>query len=327
MAENDFDSMFAEASAEVEAGGGVSGESKKQNAVIHLGDGEVIDPQASDDEGLDLDGGDDSDVDEEDTEDDSDDESFSDETSDDDEDEPLKFDLQSHANELVTIKVNGEELSVPLSEVANGYMRQADYTRKTQEIAELRKAAEWGKQMRDALLEDPEGLINSLAQAMNVQVNATADAESNYETDDPELAPLANRLKELEAENKRLAQFVDAQRQEAIDREVRAELEAVKAKYPDFDPHEVLPIAIQRQLGIEEAYLLVSAKKGVEARKTQTEVSQKVTDTASKEIKKRKANQAISKGAKRNAPELEPAIKGDSFADMFSYALLEGKKK
>lgn len=41
-----------------------------------------------------------------------------------------------------TVPVNGEEVSVTLSELLAGYSRQADYTRKTQAAAEIRKAAE-----------------------------------------------------------------------------------------------------------------------------------------------------------------------------------------
>jgi hypothetical protein len=43
---------------------------------------------------------------------------------------------------VFTIKVDGKEIEVPLSELKNGYQRQADYTRKTMEVAEARKTAE-----------------------------------------------------------------------------------------------------------------------------------------------------------------------------------------
>jgi hypothetical protein len=42
----------------------------------------------------------------------------------------------------VTIKIDGKEVEVTLDELKNGYQRQADYTRKTMEAAEQRKAAE-----------------------------------------------------------------------------------------------------------------------------------------------------------------------------------------
>ena len=41
-----------------------------------------------------------------------------------------------------TIKVDGEEHEVTLDELRNGYQRQADYTRKSQSLAEQRKAYE-----------------------------------------------------------------------------------------------------------------------------------------------------------------------------------------
>jgi hypothetical protein len=40
------------------------------------------------------------------------------------------------------VKVNGEELQVPLSELLKGYSRHSDYTRKTQEVAAERAATE-----------------------------------------------------------------------------------------------------------------------------------------------------------------------------------------
>lgn len=42
--------------------------------------------------------------------------------------------------ELYTVKVQGQEMQVPLNELLNGYMRNADYTRKSQALAEERRA-------------------------------------------------------------------------------------------------------------------------------------------------------------------------------------------
>lgn len=41
---------------------------------------------------------------------------------------------------LITVKINGKEEQIPLSELKNGHLRMSDYTRKTQEVAEQRKA-------------------------------------------------------------------------------------------------------------------------------------------------------------------------------------------
>lgn len=49
---------------------------------------------------------------------------------------------QDDDDPLVTIKIDGKEVEVKLSELKNGYQRQADYTRKTMEVSEQRKQAE-----------------------------------------------------------------------------------------------------------------------------------------------------------------------------------------
>lgn len=72
------------------------------------GEEEIEDPDAEDDEEAEAD-----------AEDDGEDE---------DEDDPL-----------VTVKIDGEEQEVKLSELKNGYQRQADYTRKTQELSRQRQ--------------------------------------------------------------------------------------------------------------------------------------------------------------------------------------------
>jgi hypothetical protein len=46
------------------------------------------------------------------------------------------------ASQTFRVKVDGEEIEVPLDELLKGYSRTADYTRKTQAIAEARKQAE-----------------------------------------------------------------------------------------------------------------------------------------------------------------------------------------
>ncbi len=56
--------------------------------------------------------------------------------------ETPEAEVEAEDDPLITIKVNGEEIQVPLSELKNGYQRQSDYTKKTMEAAEQRKAAE-----------------------------------------------------------------------------------------------------------------------------------------------------------------------------------------
>ena len=53
-----------------------------------------------------------------------------------------EFDVVAEEDLKYTIKVDGEELEVGIDELKNGYQRQADYTRKSQALAEQRKETE-----------------------------------------------------------------------------------------------------------------------------------------------------------------------------------------
>jgi hypothetical protein len=323
---SDFESMFNESVTEVENGGGESGESRKQNAKIHKGDGEVDDPQlilnAEDDKDWvgGEDEGDDEDGESDESESDDEDAPSEDE---DDTDTPAEFDLASHKDELVTVKVNGEELSVPLGELAAGYMRQADYTRKTQQVAELKAAADWGKQMRDALLEDPQGVINGLAASFGLSGVTTEDAETY--PDDPELAPIVSELQSTKAELREVKQFMEQQRLAAVDQTVKAEVKAMAEKYDDWADvsKEVLQIVIDRggQMEIEEAYFIHRGRSGRTAPKVNPAKAAKVAEG---EAKKRNLKKPVTTG-KRNAEESGPSLKGDSFADMLEQGLASVK--
>ena len=58
--------------------------------------------------------------------------------------QPAQLDLEAHKDELVQVKIDGELVTKRLGDVVGGYMRLADYTRKTQELAEQRRRVEQG---------------------------------------------------------------------------------------------------------------------------------------------------------------------------------------
>lgn len=70
-----------------------------------------------------------------------------------------------------TVKVDGEEAQVSLEELQNGYQRQADYTRKTQEIAAERERLQQAERIVSALEADPEATLHTLARSFNVELN------------------------------------------------------------------------------------------------------------------------------------------------------------
>lgn len=65
------------------------------------------------------------------------------------------------------VDINGT--SVPLAELKNGYLRQSDYTQKTQELAELRKDATDALTLWKALQSDPQGTLRRLNSKAGIQ--------------------------------------------------------------------------------------------------------------------------------------------------------------
>lgn len=105
----------------------------------------------------------------------------------------------------------GEEVEVTLDEMRRGYLRQSDYTRKTQEVAEARRRLNALEQLADALENDPKGTLQALQTAFAEQ----ADAD-----DLEELDPVEARLRAHDA-------FI--QRQEAEARQAQIIAEATQA--------------------------------------------------------------------------------------------------
>ena len=70
-------------------------------------------------------------------------EEFEEESDDESEEESdEESEVEEEVEELHTVTINGEEHQVPLEELVKGYSRHADYTKKTQEVAEYRRGAE-----------------------------------------------------------------------------------------------------------------------------------------------------------------------------------------
>jgi len=119
----------------VEGGDQDTVEVLSRNANVHLGD----------DDGFTLDASDDSEVDEDlDIDDDGADAEDDGEVVEDATDE---FDFDSIKDKSVKVTVNGETFEVPLAELRNGYMRQSDYTRKTQQVAADADTIRWAREM------------------------------------------------------------------------------------------------------------------------------------------------------------------------------------
>lgn len=146
--------------------------------------------------------------------------------------------VDEYQNYQVPIKIDGQESYVPLSEAISGYQRQADYTRKTQELAEQREQMQFAAALQSALERDPAATIDLLARHYGISRQAAADMVNGYEDSYEELDPVEQRYKALD---ERIAAFEE---QQAV-AQVEKEISRLQAKYQDFDSSEVVNAALR----------------------------------------------------------------------------------
>ena len=88
-----------------------------------------------------------------------------------------------------TIKVDGEEIEVGIDELKNGYQRQADYTRKSQALAEQRKETEAIQSERQKLEQERQMYANGLQMLQEQQSSKLQEFENvdwtALKTEDP----------------------------------------------------------------------------------------------------------------------------------------------
>ena len=142
------------------------------------------------------------------------------------------------------VKVGKEEVEVPLDELLKGYSRTADYTRKTQEIADQRKAVEAEK----AKIEEASKLRDTYAQRLGIieqmlkQQDSGEDLASLKETDPigyaVKVAEQAEREKQLSAvraEQQRIAQQQQSEQQERLKAHLANEAQKLAEAIPEMN--------------------------------------------------------------------------------------------
>ena len=144
-----------------------------------------------------------------------------------------------------TVKVDGEEQQVSLEELQQGYQRQADYTRKTQEIAAERDRLQQAEAIVSALEHDPEGTLQTLAHSFNV---APITGQQVSDDEYAEVDPTQQKLAELEHKIARQEQMERVQR-------VEREVSTLQEKYGEFNREELLNHALKNGIpNLEAAY-------------------------------------------------------------------------
>lgn len=172
------------------------------------------------------------------------------------------FNVDEYANYRVKLPVAGEEVEVELSEALAGYQRQADYTRKTQELAEQRKQVQFAAAIQQALENDPAATIQLLVEHYGINGQQAPDEEELY------LDPSERQLRELES---RVRSFEEQQAMQQLERTIGS----LQQKYgEDFDANEVVAAALASgNDDLEAVYKMIAFDRLVAKQQVQSQVA------------------------------------------------------
>ena len=142
--------------------------------------------------------------------------------------------------EVYTVKVDGKEIDVTLDELQKGYSRTQDYTRKTQQIAETRKAVEAEASAIRAEREQYAQLLGALKQQLE-STEAPVDMDRLYNEDPIEwvrqsevMRQKQDKLAAIQSEQQRLSQLTAQQRAQEMQAHLATQQEALIQAVPEW---------------------------------------------------------------------------------------------
>ena len=187
------------------------------------------------------------------------------------------FDYTEVVDKVIKLQVDGQEVMVPLKEALSGYQRQADYTRKTQELAEQRKQVQFASALAESLAKDPASTLQALQQHYGLgALIQDQQVEEEY------LDPSEKQLQQLE---QRIATF---EQQKAMD-DLTKTIDSLQGKYgDDFDADEVVAKALATgSTDLEAVFKQINFDK---VYSTASEAKKKLTEEQSRVGAKRSAS-------------------------------------
>lgn len=200
------------------------------------------------------------------------------------------------AEDTYAVRIDGQEVELPVSELTKGYLRQADYTRKTQALAQRSAAVQEAELLLQHLDQDPARTLAILAHHYKVDLEGIDPDEIK------EPSPEQTRIQELETWQQT---EVRRQREAAVD----AEVARLHRDYGAFDDDELYAFAVEHGVGHLETALRAMAfdRNGTTPR-----------------VDKRKvAAQAGGSGHSATVRPKTPVTKIESFQDAYAAAKAE----
>lgn len=141
------------------------------------------------------------------------------------------------------VKASGEEIEVTLDDLIKGYQREADYTKKTQTLAEQRKQVEAERQVIEQAKSQRDqyqerlAMIESALRTYAPQENLEALKETDpigYAVKVAEQTQREKQLQSVQMERARIAQQQQAEQQQNLQNHLKAESEKLTSVIPEL---------------------------------------------------------------------------------------------
>lgn len=168
------------------------------------------------------------------------DDELSDETTEEQSELDEETEEEEKPTEVYTVKVDGKEVEVTLDELQKGYSRTQDYTRKTQQIAETKRAVEAEASAIRAEREQYAQLLGALKQQLE-STEAPVDMDRLYNEDPIEwvrqsevMRQKQDKLAAIQSEQQRLSQLTAQQRAQEMQAHLATQQEALIQAVPEW---------------------------------------------------------------------------------------------
>jgi hypothetical protein len=218
------------------------------------------------------------------------------------------FTWDEYADRPVKLNIAGEEIDVPLKEALAGYQRQADYTRKTQELSEQRKQVQFGSALQEALQNDPRNTLELLKQHYGLDEQQSSDEDELY------MDPTEKQYRQLESRIKAFEQ------QKALN-DLEKTVESLSRKYGDaFDADEVIAKALATgNSNLEAVYKQTAFDRIFEQNLTNSQVKAKKAEDEKVIVQAKRDATVVSKGASAKSADV-PSKPVTTLRDAFEMA-------
>ena len=202
------------------------------------------------------------------------------------------FAWDEYADKPVKLNVAGEEIDVPLKEALAGYQRQADYTRKTQELSEQRKQVQFGAALQEALQNDPKSTLELLKQHYGLEEQQSSEDELLLDPVEKQYRQLESRIKAFE--------------QEKAMRDLEKTVESLSRKYGDaFDADEVIAKALATgNSNLEAVYKQTAFDRIFEQSLTASQLKAKKAEEEQAIVQAKREATVVSKGASSKSADV-----------------------